>query len=85
MDNQQGDTNNPPQAPPQWVTQDVPKKFTPKPRKPFATAREYKKFFTRRVKQIPKTQSAQEFEEVVDQNFWMLFSFFFWLRIQTTM
>ena len=69
MDNQRGGTNNPPQAPPQRVTQGVPKKFTPKPRKPFTTAWEYKKLFKRRVKQVPTTQSVQEFQEVVDQNF----------------
>ena len=69
MNNQQDDTNTPPQAPPQRVTQDVPKKFTPKPRKPFTIAREYKKLFKRRVNQVPKTLSAQEFQEVVDLNF----------------
>ena len=68
MENQ-GDLTNPSQAPPQRVTQDVPKKFTPKPRKPFTTARENKKLFKRRVNQVPKTPSAQEFQEVVDQNF----------------
>ena len=69
MENQQDGANNLSRAPPQWVTQDTPKKFTPKPRKPFTTAREYKKFFTRRMKQVPKTQGVQEFQEVVDQNF----------------
>ena len=65
----QGDLTNPSQAPPQRVTQDVPTRFTPKPRKPFTTAKEYKKLFKRRVKQVPTTQSVQEFQEVVDQNF----------------
>ena len=67
MDNQDGATN--PSQAPQWVTQDIPKKNTKTPRKPFTTAREYKKFFTSRLKQIPKTQEVQEFQEVVDQNF----------------
>ena len=68
MDNQDGATN-PSQAPPRRVIQDIPKKDTKTPRKPFTTAREYKKFFTRRMKQLPKTQEVQEFQEVVDQNF----------------
>ena len=57
MDNKNGATN-PSQTPPQRVTQDVPTRFTPKSRKPFTTAREYKKIFKRRVMQVPKTQSA---------------------------
>ena len=69
MENQQDDANNLTQAPPQWVTQDAPKKETRTPRKPFTTAREYKKMHTRRVKQVPKKQDIQEFQEVVDQNF----------------
>ena len=76
MDKQQGDINNSLQAHPQRVIQDVPKKFTPKSRRSFTTAREYKKLFSRRVKQVPKTQSIQEFQKVVDQNFWFCF---FWL------
>ena len=68
MENQQSDAHNPTQA---------PKKFTPKPRKPFTTAREYKKMFTQRVmKQAPKKQEIQELQEVEDQNFWVLFLLF---------
>ena len=57
------------EPPPQWVTQDAPKKETRNPRKPFTTARECKKMYTRRVKQVPKKQEIQELQEAVDQNF----------------
>ena len=67
MDNRDGALNLS-QTPPQRVIQDIPKIDSTTPRKPF-TAREYKKFFTRRMKQISKIQEVQEFQEVVDQNF----------------
>ena len=42
------------------VTQESPKKFTPKPRKPRMDARSYKKLFIRREVQVFKTQDVQE-------------------------
>ena len=42
------------------VTQESPKKFTPKPRKPRMDARSYKKLFIRREVQVFKTQDGQE-------------------------
>lgn len=62
----EGEVVNPTQAPPQRVTQDVPKNDT----KPRMTVREYKKFFTRRRKQIPQYPRIEdEVGEIVDQNF----------------
>ena len=86
MEAQKGNANNPPRAPPpQLVTQNVPKNYTPTPRTPFTTAREYKKLYTRRMKQISKNQEVQELQEVVDQNFWIfsLCFFFFSFRLGT--
>ena len=45
------------------VAQDPPKKFTPTPRKPFTTAREYRKLFIRREVQVFKKQGGQEIQE----------------------
>ena len=45
------------------VTQESPKKFTPKPRKPRMDARSYKKLFIRREVQVFKTQDDQEPQE----------------------
>ena len=42
------------------VTQESPKQFTPKPRKPRMDARSYKKLFIRREVQVFKTQDVQE-------------------------
>ena len=45
------------------VTQESPKKFTPKPRKPRMDARSYKKLFIRREVQVFKPQDNQDPQE----------------------
>ena len=63
MASRQEDASALTQASPPWVTQDSPKNFTPRPRKPFTTAREYRKLFIRREVQVFKKQSGQEIQE----------------------
>ena len=55
----QEDVSNLTQASPPRVAQDPPKNFSPTPRKPFTTAREYRKLFIRREVQVFKAQGDQ--------------------------
>ena len=73
------------QESPKRLAQEIPKRFTPKPRKPRMDARTYKKLFIRRqvqvfkaqdnqepqarVVQVIKTQGVRDFQEEVGQNF----------------
>ena len=59
----QDDERNVTHASPQRAAQDSSKKFIPKPRKPFTTAREYRKLFIRREVQVFKKQGGQEIQE----------------------
>ena len=80
----QGNASDVTQEFPKRFAQETPQKFTPKPRRPCMDARAYKKLFVRRevqvfksqddqktqkVTQIIKTQSAEDFQEEVGQNF----------------
>ena len=62
MASRQEDASDLTQASPPRVAQDSPKNFTPRPRKPFTTAREYRKLFIRREVQVFKKQ-GQEIQE----------------------
>ena len=61
----QEDVSNLTQASPQrGLFKNFPR-FTPKPRKPFTSAKEYRKMFIRRVVQVSKTQDDQVIRSVV--------------------
>ena len=63
MASRQEDSSDLTQTTPPRVAQDSSKKFTPRPRKPFTTAREYRKLFIRREVQVFKKQGGQEIQE----------------------
>ena len=56
----QDDTSDVTQEFPKRPAQEIPKRFTPKPRKPRMDARTYKKLFIRREVQIFKNQDGQD-------------------------
>ena len=63
MGSQQEEVSDLSQLPSPRAAQVPPKKFTPKPRRSFTTAREYRKLFVRKEVQVFKKQGGQEIQE----------------------